>query len=120
MSVNWKVYCIFNQDRVTDARPLLKTLNALNIYQINMLQQRFFIVYSAVGLLLFMHKIKTNSSSRILVSNNESQIYNSVLRKPFQRAKETDKLCQILQREVLLCGTAFKVKKKKAYYHSSF
>ena len=29
---------IFNQDRFTHARPLLKTLNALNVYQINLLQ----------------------------------------------------------------------------------
>ena len=42
---------IFNQDRFTHARPLLKTLNTLNVYQINILQ-----------ILLFMHKIKTNSS----------------------------------------------------------
>ena len=40
---------IFNQDRFTHARPLLKTLNTLNVYQINILQ-----------VLLFMHKIKTN------------------------------------------------------------
>ena len=40
---------IFNQDRFTHARPLLKTLNGLNVYQINMLQ-----------LLFFMHKMKIN------------------------------------------------------------
>ena len=39
---------IFNQDRFTHVRPLLKTLN---VCQINLLQ-----------VLLFMHKIKTNSS----------------------------------------------------------
>ena len=47
---------IFNQDSFTHAHPLLKTLNALNIYQINLLQ-----------VLLFMHKIKTNSSPRIFL-----------------------------------------------------
>ena len=47
---------IFNQDRFTHVRPLLKALNALNVYQINMLQ-----------VLLFVHKIKTNSSSRIFL-----------------------------------------------------
>ena len=47
---------IFNQDRFTHARLLLKTLNALNVYQINLLQ-----------VLLFMHKIKTNSSPRIFL-----------------------------------------------------
>ena len=38
---------IFNQDRFMCARPLLKTLNALNVYQIILLR-----------VLLFMHKIK--------------------------------------------------------------
>ena len=47
---------IFNQDRFTHARPLLKTLNALNVYQINLLQ-----------VLLFKHEIKTNSSLRIFL-----------------------------------------------------
>ena len=45
------VRIIFNQDRFTYARPLLKTLNALNVHQINLMQ-----------VLLLMHKIKTNSS----------------------------------------------------------
>ena len=45
------VRIIFNQDRFTYARPLLKTLNALNVHQINLMQ-----------VLLFMHQIKTNSS----------------------------------------------------------
>ena len=39
------VRIIFNQDRLTHAHPLLKTVNALNVYQINLLQ-----------VLLFMHK----------------------------------------------------------------
>ena len=50
------VRIIFNQDRFTLLHPLLKTLKALNICQINLLQ-----------VLLFMHKIKTNSSPRILL-----------------------------------------------------
>ena len=41
---------MFNQDRFTHVRPLLKTVNALNVYQINLLQVP-----------LFIHKIKTNS-----------------------------------------------------------
>ena len=61
--LNWKklfgkqkqaVRIIFNQNRFTHARPLLKTLNTLNIHQINLLR-----------VLLFMLKIKTNSSPRI-------------------------------------------------------
>ena len=47
---------IFNQDRFTHARPLLKTLNALNVYQVNLLQ-----------VLLFVYKIKTSSSPRIFL-----------------------------------------------------
>ena len=47
---------IFNQDRFTHAHPLIKALNSLNIYQINLLQVR-----------LFMLKIKTNSSPRIFL-----------------------------------------------------
>ena len=50
------VRIIFNQNRFTHARPLLETLNASNVYQINLLQ-----------VLLFMHKIKTNSSPRIFL-----------------------------------------------------
>ena len=50
---------IFNQDRLMHARPLLKTFNVLNFYQINVLQ-----------LILFMHKIKI--SSPISVWNNKS------------------------------------------------
>ena len=47
---------ILNQDRFTHAHPLLKTLNALNVYQINLLHGP-----------LFTHKIKTNSSLRIFL-----------------------------------------------------
>ena len=47
---------IFNQDRFTHARSLLKTLNALNVYQTNFLQ-----------VLPFMYKIKTNASLRIFL-----------------------------------------------------
>ena len=55
------VRIIFNQDRFTHAPPLLKTLNALNVYQINLLQ-----------VLLFTHKIKTNSSPRIFLHQFET------------------------------------------------
>ena len=45
----------FNQDRFTHARPPLKTLNPLNVYQINLLQ------------VLFMRKIIKNSSPQIFL-----------------------------------------------------
>ena len=47
---------IFDQDKFTHVLSLLKTLNALNVYQINLLQ-----------VLLFIHKIKIKSSSRIFL-----------------------------------------------------
>ena len=47
---------MFNQDRFMHARPLLKNLNALNLYQVNLLQ-----------VLPFMHKIETNSSPQIFL-----------------------------------------------------
>ena len=45
---------IFNEDKQTAARPLMKKLNALNVYQINIYQT-----------LLFMHKIKYNLAAKI-------------------------------------------------------
>ena len=42
---------VFNQDRLTHSRPLLRSLNALNIYQINLYQH-----------LKFMHKVKNNEA----------------------------------------------------------
>ena len=48
------VRIIFNEDKFTQTRPLLKTLKALNVYQTNLLQ-----------VFLFMHNIKLNSSPRI-------------------------------------------------------
>ena len=50
------VCIIFNQDRFIYARPLLKTLNALNVCQINLLQ-----------VLLLMQKIKINLSPRVFL-----------------------------------------------------
>ena len=54
------VRIIFNQDRFTHACPLLKTLKALNVYQVNLLQ-----------VLLFMHKIRQYSSPRIFRENSK-------------------------------------------------
>ena len=69
IKLNWKNYLgKKNKPRVsylikTDLRirPSFKTLNALNVYQINLLQA-----------LLFMHKIKTNSSHRIFLHQFET------------------------------------------------
>ena len=63
---------ILNQDRFTHARPILKALNALNVYQINLLQ-----------VLPFMHKIKTNSSP--LISLHQFQKINHIYATRYSR-----------------------------------
>ena len=69
---------IFNPDRFTNARPLLKTLNALNVYQINLLQ-----------VLLFKHKIKTNSSTRISLHQFQTINHKYATRYSGNNFKET-------------------------------
>ena len=56
--------------------PLLKTLNALNAYQINLLQ-----------ILQFMHYIKTNSDLPTLVSNNKCNYATRYPRNNFKEPK---------------------------------
>ena len=68
-----QVACIiFNQDRFTHACPLSKTLNALNVSQINLLP-----------VLLFMHKIKSNSSPRMFI--RQFQTINHKCATPYSR-----------------------------------
>ena len=78
---------IFNQDRFTHARPLLKTLNALNVYQISLLQ-----------VLLFMHKIKPNSSPRIFLHQFQTvnHKYAAWYSKNNFKKPKREQLCQIL------------------------
>ena len=58
--------CImFNQERFTHARPLLKTLNGLNVYQINLLQ-----------VLLFIHKMKTNCHQSQTINHKRAILYS--------------------------------------------
>ena len=45
----------FNEDKLTHARPLLKKLNALNVYQINIFQ-----------ILILMYKVKNNSTPKAI------------------------------------------------------
>ena len=71
VSIN-KTKLKINQDRFTHACPLPKTLNALNVYQINLLP-----------VLLFMHKIKTNSSPRIFI--RQFQTINHKCATPYSR-----------------------------------
>ena len=52
---------VFNQEKLTRPRPLLQSLNALNVYQINLYQH-----------LHFMHK----------VSNVAQLIINNIFKKP--------------------------------------
>ena len=91
---------IFNQNRFTHARPLLKALNALNIYQINLLQE-----------LLFMHKIKTNSFPRIFL--HQFQTINHKYATRYSRNKfkepkrETNYAKYCIYEQLYLFGTAF-------------
>ena len=55
------VRIVFNQEKLTHSRPLLQSLNALNVYQINLYQH-----------LHFMHK----------VSNVAQLIINNIFKKP--------------------------------------
>ena len=52
---------IFQEDRYTHARPLMKTLNALNIYQINIFQT-----------LVFMFKLKNNMAPKVFQNQFKS------------------------------------------------
>ena len=46
---------VFNEDKLTHARPLLKNLNALNVYQINIFQ-----------ILILMYKVKNNTTPKAI------------------------------------------------------
>ena len=105
---------IFNQDRFTHARPLLKTLNALNVYQINLLQ-----------VFLFMHTIKTNSSPRIFLHQFQTVNHKYVTRYSTNNFKEPNretnysKYC-IHARGPVICNSSYlsislNVKLKKRY-----
>ena len=50
----YAVRTIFNEDRLCRTRPLLKTLNALNVYQLNIYQN-----------LNFMHRLKNDNIPKI-------------------------------------------------------
>ena len=79
---------IFNQDRFTHARLSHNTLNVLNVYRINMLL-----------VLLFIHKIKTNKSSRICLHQFQTINHKYVTQyssNNFKDPNEREELCQIL------------------------
>ena len=54
------VRIIFNKDKLSHSRPLLKTLNALNIYQLNIYQN-----------LSFMHRLNNNNIPKIFTESIE-------------------------------------------------
>ena len=56
------VCIVFNEDKLTHSRPLLRALHALNVYQINLYQH-----------LNFMYKLNTNQVS---------SIFNDLIKKP--------------------------------------
>ena len=106
------VRIIFNQDRFTHARHLLKTINALTVNQINLLQ-----------VLLFMHKIKPNSSPGIFL--HQFQIINHKYATRYSRnnfkdpKRETNyaKYC-IHARGPVIWNSFLNETEKKTYYRS--
>ena len=97
------VRIIFNQDRFTHACPLLKTLNALNVYQINLLQ-----------VLVLMHKIKINSSPRIFLHQFQTINHKHATRysrndfkEPKREANYAKYCIHSFMHVVRLFGTAF-------------
>ena len=74
---------IYFKDKLTHARPLMKSLNALNIFQLNIYQ-----------ILLFMHKVKNNNIIS-LFKNSFSKTWNkyntkatnTTFSKPFSKTK---------------------------------
>ena len=56
---------VFNEDKLTQSCPLLRSLNALNVYQINLYQH-----------LVFMYKLNKNKASLI---------FNKSIKKPFHK-----------------------------------
>ena len=105
------VRIIFNEDRLTHARPLLATLNALNVYQINLLQ-----------VLVFMHKIKTNSSPRIFLHQFQTINYKYATqysRNNFKEPKrETNYARYCIHARGLVNWNRFLNKTEKTYYCS--
>ena len=74
---------IYFKDKNTHAKPLLKKLNALNIYQLNVYQ-----------VLLFMHKVKNNSIPNVfknafIINSNKynTKNANTTFYKPFFKTK---------------------------------
>ena len=61
-SLSPKTPIVFNQEKLTLSRPLLRSLNALNVYQINLYQH-----------LNFMHKVSNNVAPLI---------FNDMFKKP--------------------------------------
>ena len=50
---------IFNEDKLTHARPLLKNLNALNVYQINIFQ-------ILILMYIYIYKVKNNTTTKAI------------------------------------------------------
>ena len=76
---------IFFKDKLTHAKPLLQSINALNIYQLNIFR-----------ILLFMHKVKNERAPQIFktVFSKTNNIYNTrscrlTFSKPLYKTKST-------------------------------
>ena len=65
MLLKQAVRFVFNEDRLSHSRPLLRKINALNVYQINLYQH-----------LNFMHKFNNQETPRI---------FNDLIKKPVHK-----------------------------------
>ena len=68
---------IFQEDRYTHARPLMKTLNALNIYQINIFKT-----------LILMFKLKNNMAPKVFQNQFKSIQHKYPTKYSLQNFKE--------------------------------
>ena len=59
------VHIVFNEDKLTQSRPLLRSINTLNVYQINLYQY-----------LAFMYKLSKNKAP---------PTFNKLIKKPFHK-----------------------------------
>ena len=89
------VQIVFNQEKLTHFRPLLRSLNALNVYQINLYQHLNFMhkVSNNVAPLIFddifkkpSHKYPTNFSHNNFSLKNNSTKYSISFRGPKLRS----------------------------------
>ena len=99
-------HIIFNQGQFTHTCPLLQTLNSSNVYQINLMQ-----------MLLFMHRLRTNSFPWIFLHQSQTinhkyvTLYSRNNFKQPKRHANYAKYC-IKARGPIMCNSFLRVTKK--------